>query len=78
MKLRDPREKVRQNPRSRAIVGLIPLTVTIAWLVLRVLPGNQAGPFHGIVQVVLTILALLGLSLLWVGVLRLPKNHPQG
>jgi hypothetical protein len=77
MNLRAPRQKPRQSPRRRAAVGLIPLTVIVGWLMIRGC-SDHSGPWHGTVLLVLAIVALLGLGLLWFGVLRLAKNDPQG
>jgi hypothetical protein len=76
MNRRALREKPPQNPRRRAAVGLIPLTVIVGWLMFHGLT-DRSGPFHGTILLALAIVALAGLALLWLGVLRLPKNTPQ-
>jgi hypothetical protein len=76
MDRRNSKEKPRQNPRRRAAIGLIPLTVIVGWLMVRG-STERTGPFHGTIELALAIVALAGLALLWFGVLRLPKNDPH-
>jgi hypothetical protein len=74
--LRDVREKVRQNPRAQAVVGLIPLT----FVVLVVLPltlSNSSGPHHGVIIPTLELLAVISLALFWFGVLKLPTTNAR-
>ena len=67
------REKAARTARGRAIAALLPLTFVVIFLLTRMSAG-RSGPYHGIIERVLAVTAVLGAALLWIGVLRLPKG----
>jgi hypothetical protein len=67
------REKVRGNPRACSATGLLPLTIVMIWTVIRGFT-DKTEPHDGLILRVLGIVAFVGVALIWLGMLRLPKR----
>jgi hypothetical protein len=72
--LNELREKARVNPRGRAVVGLLPLTFIMVWVMIHGFT-DQTGPHHGMILKLLAVGGLIAVGLLWLGVLKLPKSE---
>jgi hypothetical protein len=67
------REKLEKSPRTRAAVGLLPLTVVITWTVIHAF-RDKSGPDHGMILKGLAFMGVGALALLWLGLVGLQKN----
>jgi uncharacterized membrane protein len=68
----DGAQKILANPRTRAVVALLPLT--IALIVVMAGSGDKSGPHHGNIRLALEWVAMVGVQMLWFVALRTPKS----